>query len=240
MRLLTGLTIVISCIFMQSNALAAIDLGDIGSGLDKLCMSKTCTGQEQIGSIRVDIGCTGTTTKSCYKHSANTVGVAYESCTACKSGYKLTTIQGDCGNGTLNYQTCCVECTDQSDDELVWEMATSGIQIKPAYQQATKQTCTCTGKTTTTVYRCAAGYYGKAIMGTDGQLSGCSACPNDFNSTSDLILNRMSGESTAGNNQLITKCYVSIGNDDSGNYSYETPCYYTDKISLDPIIKGEL
>lgn len=85
-----------------------------------------------------------------------------------------------------------------------------------AYQYRRIKNYKCDGTyTTTTEYRCAAGYYGDAKGTSLTNLTGCVQCPSG-------------GTSVAGST-VITSCYLpswTTGSDSTGSYIYTSDCYY--------------
>ncbi|MDR0741459.1 MAG: hypothetical protein LBF28_01665, partial [Rickettsiales bacterium] len=81
------------------------------------------------------------------------------------------------------------------------------------YQSAISKSCNIEtlACTSTTVYRCASGYYGSSTTGT----SGCTQCPTG-------------GTSDAGATDA-TDCYASPrnGTDTTGSWEYTSTCYYS-------------
>lgn len=73
--------------------------------------------------------------------------------------------------------------------------------------------------TKTTVYRCAAGYYGK--VKSLGGLSGCTRCPSSGG---------VYGTNTAGENEDITSCCIPANRtmtDSGGTFTFTDKCCYS-------------
>lgn len=121
-------------------------------------------------------------------------------CSECDAGYKLTS-SGLCSEN-------CTGCTNCKSDAN-WSASGTG------YQKKITRTCECNTCKATTIYRCAAGYYGSSSNGT----SGCARCPSSGG---------VSGTSAVGST-TITLCYIpsgTTGSDSSGSYTYAGNCYY--------------
>lgn len=162
----------------------------------------------------VTTSCTGKTTF--YRRPVNTSGyVEYTHCTACSSGYKITSqIHSTyCPSITLQSCTPCSGCTNCSSKD--WTSDTTN----PIYQEKITASCDqCSGQCTKTKsYRCIAGYYGKPTNTS----SGCYICPTHDNSA---------GTSTAGSNSTMTQCYKNssiTSTDTTGSYTFTNQCLYT-------------
>lgn len=116
-----------------------------------------------------------------------------------------------CSGAALIYdcECKCSNCTETGN----WVAKGTG------YEQKTGKSCSCsTGSavcTTSTYYRCAAGYYGSPTNGTFG----CTPCPTP-------------GTSVAGTVQLA-QCYIPKGtySDSTGKYVFNCDCPYNGKDS---------
>ncbi len=172
-----------------------------------------CLGSCRITTTYTAVGgtkCATSNTEGCYGTQK------LISCQTCPSNYTLTskTMQLS-SNCSESYNTCelgdpsaacdgtCTNCTSTD-----WGSVNlfTGVQTRTV-KTCDTSTCICTSSTE---YRCGAGYY--------GYLDNCTACPG-------------SGTSTAGSNGAITDCYLpagTTGSDATGTYEYTTPCYYTE------------
>jgi len=102
--------------------------------------------------------------------------------------------------------TGCTNCTSDAD----WSLGESGYLYKVSRK------CNCNTCVESTLYQCAAGYYGSS---TDGK-SGCTQCP----SSGGIV-----GMSNAGSTE-ITSCYIPANltaTDSTGTYTYTSDCFYT-------------
>ena len=144
------------------------------------------------------------------------------SCTACNTGYKLTTrnksyditadVTSVCGStctdgyGSTTYYVC-EKCTQTCSSTTSWST------VKTGYEKRT----VCNNGCGTVEYRCAAGYYGASTNGS----SGCTICPSSGG---------VAGKSVAGSNTEITSCYIPANtplSDSTGTYQYTSDCYYS-------------
>lgn len=105
----------------------------------------------------------------------------------CPSGYsrqpKTYSSKNVCSDMLFTYYDCakdnvvepdkpvCISCDNCDDDPDSWVGAGEGYE-KREKKTCNKSTCLCQ---TSTIYRCAQGYYGSPISGT----SGCTRCPVD-------------------------------------------------------------
>ncbi len=125
---------------------------------------------------------------------------------------------GNEGGGDVTFcDGTCENCSTLMNNRWIIIVDNTG------YQQMTNNSCntaTCVCSTTTQ-YRCNAGYYGTAQHFL-GRYSGCTQCPSSGG---------VAGSSTAGDNATITKCYIPTTasfSDTTGTWSYSEPCYYTE------------
>jgi len=212
---------VIGVVISIGNAYAAFTIS--------ICNQITCTGSEKIYPTILQ-NCQTETNVGCYKKTDETIGTKYKSCATCKTGYIRTNATVTCGTKTITYQQCCKACEAPAvETELTWTTVEDGNgMLNGAYQVAYTQECDCDlGLISKAIYRCGAGYYG-TVKNNNGNLSGCTKCPHDYNKTTGLYL--YGGNSNAGS-LAITSCYVTRGNDNSGTYVYEKDgaeykCYY--------------
>ncbi len=137
------------------------------------------------------------------------------SCTVCQSGYtrihsgRNAAFSG-CEFEAHYCQQNCVGCPDCTSDAS-WSAHSAG------YEKKVNRTCSCNTCNSTTVYRCAAGYYGTSSNGS----SGCTKCPN--------YMGGGNAQSSAGTTQ-INGCYAPAGaggSDTTGNRAFDTDCYYS-------------
>ena len=132
-------------------------------------------------------------------------------------------IRGFCDGGISDGLACSVDthcprgicvmagggttCTASNCSPSAWTAYARG------YERRTYRYCSTSTKcTSSTQYRCAAGYYGITTNGS----SGCTRCPN-------------SGSSVPGPT-VIRSCYLpsgTTGTDTSGTYTYTADCYYS-------------
>lgn len=163
-----------------------------------VCAWEHC--QESQGTLIM--GCSDQTLLGCV------YGMYASTCNTCNFGWERVQTNGTMSGGcTYTYYKCersctgCTNCTGDAD----WSAHSTG------YQKKVNKTCSCNTCSTSTAYRCAAGYYGSSTNGT----SGCTACPSG-------------GTSVAGSNTTITNCYATSGSDSTGSYTFTSNCYYTD------------
>lgn len=186
-----------------------------GGRIGTTCSAGACGVNANI--VMRGTNCASYASETCLYSPSGNQGV--QSCATCPSGYKKSTqnvtITG-CSN-TLSFTTCvstcngtCTNCTDTN-----WTASNVGYQSR-VNATCNTSTCVCTKKTE---YRCADNYYGTPT----GNLSGCTACPNN-------------GMSAAGLNSAVTSCYITGGSDASGTYVFDQgrpsffnndKCYYS-------------
>lgn len=209
------ITLFIIAATMQNHPLYALSLET------NICRTTTCTGTE----IHTTNPCPiGADSSQCYKASdGKTYNIS--NCTSCGSGEELRSINvhsiipNNACNSTNTVNWCCKPCNNNTctNDTTYSTSGTDG------YEHLAKRTCDdCINgcKIYSYDYRCAAGYYGKTINGT----TGCQRCPQ---------FNRVYGTSIAGNNDIITKCYMPANTsmwDNTGTYIYTADCYYDDVV----------
>ncbi|MDR0741492.1 MAG: hypothetical protein LBF28_01840 [Rickettsiales bacterium] len=133
----------------------------------------------------------------------------YASCNTCNSGYtRINDGSSYTGSCTFTYYYCNNDCTGCSDctGDADWSAHSTG------YQKKVTRSCNCNTCSSSTSYRCAAGYYGSSATGT----SGCSPCPTG-------------GTNNAGAT-AVTECYASTtsGTDATGSWEYDQTCYYSE------------
>ena len=123
-------------------------------------------------------------------------------CTSCNDGYELKSYTTD--------SSAARGCTVTYD--LCVPKCPSECPNSTSYSDAGNGKQVICSKTVVPYkcsYRCANNYYGNGVT--------CSLCPG-------------SGKSVAGNNRVITRCYVESGYTDSntaGQYEYTGRCYYS-------------
>jgi len=175
-------------------------------------------------------------------------------CQTCKTGYELSTVYMATGCGapiSVPVDTCVeIETEDECDSDADCEPTGYIMQypITDGYDYTRLDVCNDPDSTTSTCsteysFSCAAGYYGHSSdiecefstsSGTGGLLSasfncsaGCTQCPSARTADSSVVLAGTTPASVVG----IYDC--SIGPidgmmDQSGMYSYEEACNYTD------------
>lgn len=158
-----------------------------------------------------DSACAQYNTQSAYKSSSGKCYVL-NGCNRCNTGYtRVLSGYGECTAADLgnNYYECQCNCSNCTSD-TTWSAAGTG------YQKKVTRTCSCSSGspqcTTSTSYRCAAGYYGSSSNGT----SGCTKCPD-------------SGNSSEGSTR-VTSCCLPSGSafsDTTGTGSFTAQCCYT-------------
>lgn len=140
------------------------------------------------------------------------------SCMRCKDGYTQTQSSVTLsGGGSVKYYYCKSDnCTLTpsycSGKNTGWVAGNTGYQKNTTYT-FDDVACACDSST---VYRCADGFWGASINGT----TGCTRC---------LALNGIYGQSSAGST-VITSCYMPSGaafSDDTGTGAYNENCYYS-------------
>lgn len=175
------------------------------------------------------------------------------SCNTCNSGYTRTkqTITVDGCTNAIAYYNCVKESSDDGTDcdgtcdnceSTDWKTLATG------YQQQTTRTCntaTCVC-TSTSSYRCAAGYYGTATItscravlnGYTCNTTDCQRCPiatGIYTNSARTV--QAYGTVGAGNGKEKTDCYLPAGTyyDASGtfqktgsDYLIATQCKYTE------------
>lgn len=126
---------------------------------------------------------------TCYQNSTSGSYLKISSLISdnCPSGYsrqpKTYSSRNACPDMLFTYYDCakdntvepdepvCISCDNCDDDPESWVGAGVGYE-KREKKTCNKSTCLCQ---TSTIYRCAQGYYGSPISGT----SGCTRCPVD-------------------------------------------------------------
>lgn len=140
----------------------------------------------------------------------------------CPSGFAeetLTHISQRCPTNLFQYEDCVPQCEGCSncEDTGTWGAGNTG------YEQRTRKRCntsTCICETST-VYRCAKGYYGSSTNGT----SGCTRCPRL--DTSDLF--SPFGTTDSAGQTTVYSCYIPAGTsfqDLTGSGIYPDQCDY--------------
>ena len=124
--------------------------------------------------------------------------VRAESCLKCPAGCN------DLCLGTVD-PPITMECADECKGMTDWGAPQDSIKIVFYQTRCNGMACE---------YRCAAGYY--------GQGKNCTACPGK----SILTLGRGDYSTSAAGTTVVTGCYATHGDDDSGEYDYTSPCYY--------------
>ena len=204
-----------------------------------------CTESSKIYNIAQN--CNGTTS-TCYSS-----GVGLTSCSACISGYELTTLTtsvSEC-SGTVSYKSCVAkdsggdsgggssggglggECSGPSTSSSCPSICSSESlysKISTGYVAKCASIGSGSAKSYYCEYSCAAGYYGTAKNNcsvTSPDMSGCTQCPSYVNALGAV----RTGSSTQGSNKTITSCYVGTletFSDPTGTYSYTSNCYYSE------------
>lgn len=140
----------------------------------------------------------------------------------CPSGFAVDTLVHDsqvCPQNIFDYEDCVTSCSGCSncEDTGTWGAGNTG------YEKRTRKTCntsTCICETST-VYRCAKGYYGSSTNGT----SGCTRCPRL--DTSDLF--SPFGTTDSAGQVTVYSCYIPAGagfQDATGSGIYPDQCDY--------------
>lgn len=142
-------------------------------------------------------------------------GEIVSTCEKCDTGYRTFSheISVDGCSNKYTYQTCSKDLIIPDDcdssnckDDLLWILPSAGAN----YMTKTNRSCWRGRCLETTVYSCTSGYYGTATATSQD----CHACPSG-------------GNSALGDNTEITKCYATSGKDATGDYKFESNCYYT-------------
>ncbi|MBQ8293775.1 MAG: hypothetical protein IJX89_00090 [Alphaproteobacteria bacterium] len=204
------------------------------NALYSACLATACSDTDTVTTISNVTNCTSKTSQ-CYDDEK------VESCTTCNSGYTrtATTVTPTCSISSVTYYRCVSNSSggDSGGDTNTCDgtcsdcISTGWTTVVTGYQSKVTKTCdtsTCVCSSSTS-YRCAAGYYGtlsfapcRVDMATGGTVcSGCTRCP----STGGVY-----GSSLAGSD-VITDCYIPTGSsfvDDTGTYTYSSPCYYSE------------
>lgn len=165
--------------------------GEIGNCSLLMCLA------DQDTCVKVGQNCSGSTRCSAMN------GTCVESCTACPTGYTLTSQQvtvSGCSS-KLTFKTCVADCDGTCDNCFSSNWSTGTVYQSRTAATCNTSTCVCTKKTE---YRCAGGYYGKPT----NSISGCTICPDD-------------GLSDAGINTAQTSCYITDGEDDTGVFTFD-------------------
>lgn len=148
----------------------------------------------------------------------------------CPSGFAVETFVHNslsCPQNIFQYEDCARSCAGCSNCEDNGTWSASGTA---GYQKRTKKTCnmdSCSCETST-VYRCAQGYYGSSTNGT----SGCTRCPRA--DTTDLF--SPFGTTDSAGQIAVYSCYIPAGTvfeDTTGSGIYPEQCdYKRDDIGL--------
>ncbi len=209
----------VSVILCANNAYAAIN-----AVCQQMANTSYCSGSlpTQMTGVWVDIdgtvsmpGCISMLSQ-CWETTSGIYSSWY-TCNTCASGYTRTQTSATMmGCGTSNYYYCksnCTGCTNCTSD-------TSWSSVGTGYEKKVTRTCDCNTCNSSTLYRCAAGYYGSSTNGT----SGCTRCPSSGG---------VYGTSAAGST-AITSCYLPSGttvsfsdSTGSGTAKYTSDCYYS-------------
>ena len=144
-------------------------------------------------------------TKICYRNGSSDVYV--QSCNNCPDGMTRTSLSialNGCNASYFGCTGCPSVCSSTS-----WTASSTGYETR-CYNNGCQ-------------YRCAAGYYGSATGNAYGTTSptGCTQCPSSGG---------VAGQSVAGDNTAITKCYIPAGtsfSDSTGSGTYTNNCYWT-------------
>ncbi len=150
----------------------------------------------------------------------------------CPSGFAVETLthySQVCPLNIFQYEDCVTQCSGCSncEDTGTWGAGNTG------YEKRTKKTCNMTSCSceTSTVYRCARGYYGTSTNGT----SGCTRCPRI--DTADLF--SPFGTTDSAGQISVYNCYIPAGTafqDATGSGIYPDQCdYERDFDIIDPI-----
>lgn len=144
------------------------------------------------------------------------------SCDSCATGYTRTSVSTTLSGciGTVTYYDCKSSSSGGDDDcDGTCPDCESTDWVSNGIGRQTKTTATCNRTTCkcskTSENRCIAGYYGFGIALVGSDSSGCTRCPSQ-------------GHSELGNNTTITKCYITSGSDETGQFEYSQNCYYTE------------
>lgn len=176
------------------------------------CAAGTCQDASWNESIGKFIGCDGKNNYTC-------------TCLGAYGGMSWTTFDcgcasdNECDGGYCN-GTSCVACQSCSNCT-----STSWAALRTGYESRIEKSCSCSGTcSSSTKYRCAAGYYGSSTNGT----SGCTQCPTwtgVYTNSGRTVEAR--GTSTAGTT-AITGCYVAPGTyyDATGQFTLTANCDY--------------
>ncbi|MBD5389387.1 hypothetical protein HDR63_03995 [bacterium] len=132
-----------------------------------------------------------------------------KTCTACKSGYvqEKFTVGYQTGYKCVKYVCSSSNCSSDSS----WSSGGTGYQ-KKVNRGCSNNSCV----TTSTSYRCAAGYYGAATTNT---VPTCTRCPT---------VDGVTGTSADGATSQ-SGCYIpsgTTGNDTTGSFTYTANSYY--------------
>ena len=208
----------VACLVYGNNAKAAAG--------DCTVVSWSNTAQNTPSNEAARTNCKASFPPKCY-HLEGAATYCFYSCDICDAGYTrysvdVSVLTYNCKNISVQAYNCKCECSNCSDTAS-WTNKGTG------YQQRTKKTCSCsTGSavcSTSTVYRCAVGYYGTTTNGT----SGCTQCPTPSESSAGA-----SSTSNAGNNSSISRCYIPEStsySDGTGKYAFECNCPWDGKNS---------
>ena len=183
-----------------------------------------------------------------------TMGVMY-SCTACASGYELTTDYGPFLFGNTSQVSCTSilnttikTCTPINNSGTTGSCTSSNCVSDTAwttynatYLKKTNRSCS-SDKTTcneTTIYKCNQGYYGK---NTQTKPNGCNECPKYIVGTTRYATTTPSqGATTVEQCYVVAEDGVTEFTDDTGIYvmsPYSVPlnaCYYDLACTVTPV-----
>ena len=165
------------------------------------------------GACSTSTACTGnsnivqgsicdTSERKCY--TTGSVNFYVDSCKTCIDGSVPSLITSSYGGCNISYAICGQVCP-QSCSNLAWADAGTGYQVR------------CNISSYTCEYRCADNYYGSP----SSALAGCTVCPSSGG---------VAGQSVAGDNSTITRCYIPSGtsfSDSTGSGTYTANCYWS-------------
>ena len=192
------------------------------NAIAETCDIVPCDNFPTYGTVLYAYGCGGGTldTAKCYRGKGSTRWFRVYKCFYCPDGYTeiYTNDNFTCDANQKFYLACECICTPECT-------ATGWTDITTGYQQKINNYCSCSSGVAkcnpTTIYRCAAGYYGKS---TDGK-TGCTKCPT---------LTRKDGTENPGTSSVgatsITNCYQPQGTefeDNVGVYKFTGACFNT-------------
>ena len=174
-----------------------------------------CIANDYSGSDYPEIaGCTST-------KAQKFGGEIVSTCTKCEEKWTLGEQEISVAGCSNKYtQQVCLknlivdDCnSDNCVSDLRWKAAGSN-SVKKVNRACVRGICR-----NFMVYSCAGGYYGTATATSED----CHMCPDVGGSRP------LPGNSAAGDNKEITKCYAPNNRDATGSYSFDPKCYYTEQ-----------